>query len=160
MSIVVSDTSPIRALAHVHQVELLQRLFGEVLIPPAVVRELSAPRRGSSIDVRDWTFIKMRSPLKQELVLELARSLDGGEAEALALAIEVKADAVLLDEADGRAEAKRRKLASTGTIGILVRAKKEGFIPTVRPLLEDLRDRTQFFISPALMADSLRRAGE
>ena len=93
MSIVVSDTSPIRALAHLDHVDLLRALFGEVLIPPAVVAELERPRsKFQPISVQTFNFVHIASPQNRAAVEDLLLTLGPGEAEALILASEIGAD--------------------------------------------------------------------
>ena len=121
--IVVADTTPLNYLVLIQQVDLLPRLFGEVLIPPAVFRELEDPETPE--DVRAWLarapswlhVQPLHSPEDPELDY-----LDDGEREAIALAEELGADQILLDDADARKEAARRNLPFIGTLGILRRA--------------------------------------
>jgi len=161
LSIVVSDTSPVRALAHLESLELLHKLFGEVLIPPAVAIELEKPRsRFQPISVQGLAFARIRAPQNREMVAELQATLGPGEAEALALALEVHADAILIDEAAGRAAALQRGLATIGVLGILLRAKQRGLIGELKPLLERLQNELGFFISPELRSEVLRQAAE
>lgn len=87
MSIVVSDTSPIRALAHLQLVGLLGVLFGEVLVPPAVRDELGSPHsRFKPIGLGKWPFIQVRAPRDRASVRDLLATLHLGEAEAIVLA--------------------------------------------------------------------------
>ena len=103
MTVVVSDTSPLIALAHLQQLDFLERFFEEVLVPPAVVAELQSPAWKSLMrDALDAPCIQVRTPADRARVKELSTTLDLGEAEALALALEVHAEAVLIDEAEGR----------------------------------------------------------
>src|SRR5215813_10088940 len=102
MAIVVSDTSPIRALAHLGLLDLLPRLFGDVLIPPAVLGELGTPRTLlPAVDVSQHPFIQVRAPVDANLVAQLRTEIDPGESEAIALAVEVKPDRLLMDEVQG-----------------------------------------------------------
>ena len=108
MSVVVSDTSPIRALAHLGHLSILHDLFGEVLIPPAVAAELEQPRsRFAAVPVDSLSFFRVQTPHNHPMLEELLSTLGPGEAEALTLAVEVHADAVLIDESSGRAAARR-----------------------------------------------------
>jgi len=160
-SLVVSDTSPIRALAHLNQLGLLTRLFGQVLVPPAVELELASPPAGlPKVNVRTLPGLEVRAPQSRQRVLEFMQTLDPGESEALALAIEVHADALLIDEAAGRAAAQEVGLRPIGVLGILLRAKQRNLIPELRPLLDQLQTDIVFFISAALRAEILRLAGE
>ena len=106
MAVVVSDTSPIRALAFLKRLDLLAELFGTVLIPPAVAEELERPPPDLVV-VRPalLPFVTIRAPTDVDRVRALLVELDRGEAEALCLAIEERISTVLIDEAAGRAAA-------------------------------------------------------
>ena len=94
----VSDTSPLRALQALERVELLATVYGRVYLPPAVVDELSLPRLGlPAFKVRDHAFLTVRAPSDPAAVNRLRDELDAGESEALALAVELQADRVLID---------------------------------------------------------------
>src|SRR5689334_19536599 len=117
MPVVVSDTSPVRALAHLNVLPVLPALFGRVLIPPIVQRELAYPPSGMvAVRVDDLPFVDIRGVAGRDRLERLLLHLDAGEAEALALAVEVGANLVLIDEAAGRAEAKALGLRYTGTL--------------------------------------------
>ena len=127
MSAVVSDTSPLHYLVECEAVEILASLFGEVLIPPAVYRELQHER--TPLRVRAWanslpSWIKVQAPSTTDESL----NVDEGEREAICLALEVKAVAVLMDDRKGRAEALRCGLRVAGTIGLLEAAGKRGLL--------------------------------
>jgi len=161
VAIVVSDTSPIRALAHLSLLVLLQELFDEVLVPPAVDVELRNPPTSlHCVDVRDIAYVRIQSPRDRTKVAEFLQVLDPGESEALALALEVGVSAVLIDEVAGRTMAKRLGLLPVGVLGLLVRAKQRGLLPEVRPLLDRLKMDLGFFISDPLRAEVLRLARE
>jgi len=83
-----------------------------------------------------------------------------GEAEAIALACDLKADTVIIDEQEGRGLAAQAGLFVTGTLGVLLRAKQGGQIPAVKPEIQALRAKTRFFLSPSLEAEVLSAAGE
>ena len=96
MSVVVSDTSPIRALGRLGRLELLGELYKEVFMPPAVLRELEAPISSlPPISVQGIPFLHIQVPANQTVVNDLKSSLDDGEAEAIALALEIGAGALL-----------------------------------------------------------------
>src|SRR5438045_1685658 len=124
--IVVSDTSSISGLLQIGHLDLLKKMYSIVLIPPAVYNELLALQKRnidlSIINSSSWiTIVEVRN---NELVLQLRKSLDAGESEAIALALEQKADVLLIDETDGRAIAKKYGLHIVGLLGILVEAKQ------------------------------------
>ena len=161
MSIVVSDTSPIRALAHLARLELLDLLFGEVLIPPAVVAELEkAGSRFPPLRVAQFGFLRIQTPQNRATVEELLATLGPGEAEALALAEEVGADAVLIDESAGRKVAQQRGLRPLGVLGILIRARQRNLIGSLAPLLDRLQIELGFYLSASLKNAVLREVGE
>ena len=160
MAVVVSDTSPIRSLDHLSRLDLLDALFGEVVVPPAVSDELAHPRpRFRPVLVSSLPFARVQAPSDQVDVANLRRSLGPGESEAIVLAAEIGAE-LLIDESAGRAEARRRGLRRVGVLGILVRAKQRGQLPIVLPLMERLRDELGFFVSAELYDEVRRQAGE
>lgn len=153
MAAVVADTSPLIALHQIGHLSVLKSLFVEVQIPPAVAREAtrSLPELPSWITTR-----KLTQPIGSEV---LRASLGRGESEALALALEVKAEVVIVDDRPARRLALGLGLPVVGTMGILLRAKRTDFIPSVRPLLEKLLD-VGFRLSPAIREKVLTDAGE
>ena len=160
MSIVVIDTSPIRAPAHLGHLDLLHALFSEVLVPHAVATELEKPRaRFLPISLQGLIFASIQAPRNRKAVEELQATLGPGEAEALVLAVEVGAAAILIDESAGRAAALRRGLSPLGVLGILLRAKQRGLVDTLRPLLDRLQNELGYFISTELRSTVLKQAG-
>jgi uncharacterized protein len=158
--VVVSDTSPIRALHHLALVPLMGNLFGEVLVPPAVVAELQNPSSGlPSITLDQLPEIRVVAPSSTAKVAELILTLDPGESEAISLALELRA-AVLIDEEAGRRVARQLGLPVVGVIGLLLRAKQRGLIGDVGPLVVRLRREIKFFISDAFLREVLSLAGE
>jgi uncharacterized protein len=162
--IIVSDTSPLSGLAITGHLFLLQQIYGQVVIPGAVADEL---RRGGQDDSRinatlavDW--IEIRQPIDVALVesLQSDRNLDRGEAEAIALAVELKADELLINERLGRREARRLGLSITGLLGLLLVAKRQGLIKTIRPVMNTLIDEAGFRVSHQLVIEVLQAARE
>lgn len=90
----------------------------------------------------------------------MKKELDKGEAEAIALALELKADALIIDELKGRNKAEQVGLRIIGLLGTLVEVKKEGLIPAVKPLMDDLVSKAGFKIRPALYQQVLKISGE
>jgi len=162
--IIVSDTSPLSNLALVDGLFLLKEIYQTVIIPQAVAEELS---NAESEDLRitavlslDW--VEIRQSTNSDLVTELRNNylLDRGEAEAIALALELKADELLIDERLGRREATRLGLSITGVLGVLLIAKRRGLIPSVQPVMDALITEAGFRVSQQLYADVLSAAGE
>jgi uncharacterized protein len=162
VTVVVSDTSPIRALEFLDRLEMLPILFGRIVVPPAVVDELARTGgRFRSVDVGRYDYLQVRAANDRAQVENLLPALDRGEAEAIVLAREMAAEAILIDEADGRRVARQRYgLRAIGTLGILLSAKQRGMVSAVRPLVDELRGGLGFFVSESLYQEVLRRAGE
>lgn len=120
---VVSNSTPLIALARVRRFQLLRELFGEINIPLAVYDEVVNAGKGRAgvIEVESADWIHCHEVSNSDLVAFLRISLDAGEAEAIALAKEIGADLVLLDDSDGRNVAESVGIMVTGTIGILLR---------------------------------------
>ncbi|MBN3906337.1 MAG: DUF3368 domain-containing protein [Nostoc sp. NMS1] len=160
--IVVSDTSPINNLAAINHLHLLQQLYGTVLIPEAVYRELTDPNFpvAGAIEVQTFIWIQTSPVQDRTLVEALSNELDIGEAEAIALALETKADQVLINERRGRMVAARLNLGYTGILGILVEAKSQKLISAVKPLLHALINQAGFWVAEPLYKRVLQLVDE
>jgi uncharacterized protein len=160
--IIVSDTSPINNLAAINQLHLLHQLYETVLIPESVYRELTNPGFpvAGAAEVQTYDWIQTRSVGDRTIVEALSSELDVGEAEAIALALEIQADQVLIDERRGRLVAARLNLRYTGILGILVEAKSQGLIAEVKPLLDALVNQAGFWIAEPLYNNVLRLVNE
>jgi uncharacterized protein len=156
---VVSNTSPILNLAIVDRLILLYRQFGEVLIPGAVLEELkTGEERPGSQALREAIsagWLQVREVRNDAIAQLLKQTLDRGEAEAIALAMELKADWTLLDEREGRKIAKSLGLKVTGILGILLRAKQAGELEELQPAIGDLINKAGFRIAPDLLTQIL-----
>jgi predicted nucleic acid-binding protein len=160
--IVVSDTSPINNLAAINQLHLLQQLYGTVIIPEAVYQELTDPSFpvAGATEVQTFDWIQTRAVSDRAIVEALSNELDIGEAEAIALAVEIQADQVLMDERRGRLVASRLNLRYIGILGVLVEAKSQSLISEVKPLLDDLIDQAGFWIAAPLYSSILQLVDE
>jgi len=148
--VVVADTSPINYLVLIAQIDLLKQLYTRILIPPAVLAELKHPIAPKP--VRDWAdnapeWVEVLSP-KSSLVLA---QLDLGESEAIALATEVHARVLLIDEQDGRQEAVRRGLKVAGTLSVLDEADQAGLV-VFESVIAELR-KTSFRVSQGVLSE-------
>lgn len=162
--IIVSDTTPLRYLIEIEQVQILERLFGSVIIPEKVAEELQRPKTPQKI--KDW----MQAP-PSWLIIRKAdlsaftpqRKIDDGEREAFALAIELHAHAVLLDDRDAATEAERLNLNVIPTFTILERASEQDLLD-LPSSIEEMR-KTSFrlppekYIEEALERDRKRKEG-
>jgi len=160
--IVVCNTSPITNLAAIGHLSLLQQLYIIILIPEAVFRELvnvSSPVPGTQ-EVQTLGWIQTQSVVDRELVISLEQELDPGEAEAIALALELHADLLLLDERRGYRVASRLNLRVQGVLGVLLAAKFRGLISSVKPILDEMIDRAGFWVSQNVYTRFLEQAGE
>ncbi|BBD64188.1 hypothetical protein NIES4072_21500 [Nostoc commune NIES-4072] len=159
---IVSNTSPISNLAKVGQINLLQQLYETVLIPTAVYDELLDERAGEDVitAVQSAIWLKIQVVQNQELVSELRNLINLGEAEAIALAIEVNAVRLLIDERLGRQAATDRRLRITGVFGVLLTAKRQGLITAIKPVMDDLVAKANFRVSSQLYAEVLMAANE
>ena len=154
MILVVADTSPIHYLVLVEAVELLPQLYDRVVLPKAVLTELTHPH--APAPVKAWaTALPRWAEVRTAAHVALGGILDPGEAEAIALAQELKADSVLLDESEARAEALRLGLPVSGTVGVLEKAAERELIDL--PAVFQRLSRTNFHISPELLNEALRR---
>jgi predicted nucleic acid-binding protein len=160
--IVVSNTSPLTNLAAIGQFDLLHRLYGQVVIAQGVWEELNAGgRRWPGRDeVAQANWIQRHGVEDQPLVGALERDLDRGEAETIALGLELKADLVLLDEREGLRAGRRLGLHVLGVVGILLEAKACGAIQSIRPHLDALRQIAGFYLTDEVYSHALSLAGE
>jgi uncharacterized protein len=160
--IIVSDTSPIINLAAVGQLELLHHLYGTISIPHAVYHEVAirGHEQAGAIEVQTWSWFKRHQVRDAALVRHLKLLLDVGEAEAIALAIEIHADLLLLDERRGRAIAKELGLAVMGLIGVLLVAKQQGYLAAIKSVLDSLITEAGFWIDERLYTLVLESSGE
>jgi len=158
--IVVADTTPLRYLVVIERVHLLPALYGRVLIPSAVAEELN--NESTPVVVRAWlgghpNWLEIRRPSH---TLEPEVDLDRGEQEAIALAEEVAADLLLVDDWDARLEAERRHLRVVGTLRVLADGASRG-LTDLEDSFERLR-RTNFRVNSELLQSLLEeyRRGE
>ncbi len=149
---IVSNASPLINLARIDKLNLLCELYGALVIPEAVWREVVVEGSGQpgadEMETADW--IETRHVTNRELVRALQQELDAGEAEAIALALEIGAELLLMDEHLGRETARHLGLRYVGLIGTLVEAKHKGLIDAVKPCLDALRIVAGFHVSDPL----------
>jgi uncharacterized protein len=157
---VICDVSPLQYLHQVGLLDLLRAQYGTVMVPQAVVDEL---RAGTALAVDlpiieslDW--IKIVRP-RGQVVLPLVVDLGPGEREVLAVALENPGSLVVLDDAMARQYAKVLGVRLTGTLGVLLKAKEVGSLPSIAPVLDKLQ-ALRFRIDPATRDAVLRLAGE
>ena len=160
-AVVVSDCSPVRALHHLKLLLLFEQLYGTVILPEAVRRELlNATKLCPSIDVHFYPFLQVRSPAQDPRQLGVPDDLDPGESEAIALAIELHAALLLIDERKGTQAARDLGLVTIGVFGMLLEAKKRNLVPKLLPLTDQLASGLGFFMSQSLRSKLATLAGE
>lgn len=137
---VVCNASPLILLAKIQRLDLLTQLYGEVLIPSSVLSEIEASpgKEAGQIQAR-LRSRKFQHHETTRLALEgVPVDLGLGEREVVALALETKADLVILDDQQGRRVAREKGLSVTGTVGVLIEAREQSMIPSVRRELDRL----------------------
>jgi len=157
---IVLNTSPWIALSICGQINLLQKFFREVYMPIAVKEEIIAGGElGIGIkELKTSPWIKIErvsDPHKVKLLYELEQ----GEAEVIVLAKEKRVNKVLIDEKIARLQAKVLGLQVIGTLGLLLKAKKEAILPAIRPLIQKMMDEG-IWIKQGLLKGILIEAGE
>jgi predicted nucleic acid-binding protein len=157
-------TSPLSSLALVGYLSILKDIYTDVIIPQAVANELAnlteEDIRIKAIVSLNWIQVQQAANLELVTCLRNDYNLDIGEAEAIALALELKADELLIDERLGRREAVRLGLSITGFLGVLLIAKNRGLISKVQPIIDALILQANFRISRQLYEEVLRTANE
>lgn len=155
--IVVADSSPLHYLILIEEVGLLQQLYSEVVIPEAVLAELSRPASPGAVS--GWLSMPppwLRTvPVSAAEIAAVTESLDIGERAAIALAETMRAELLLIDEAAGRQEASRRHIRVTGTLGVLRSAAEKGIIDV--PYVLGRLQATNFYVTDDLIESEFGR---
>ncbi len=148
---VVINTGPLVFLSKINRLSILQK-FGRIFVPKGVISEIKFKQDDVSVSVLktldDW--LKIKSVKDKDLLNVLLKELDGGEAEVICLAIEQKADWVILDDQDARRFAHRYGINVIGTLGLLAWAKKKGFIKSFKKEIEKLQ-KSGFYATASLV---------
>lgn len=155
--VVIADSSPLIYLHHLGRLDLLPLIYSRVLVTPVVVAEINA---GHAIgcefpDLTAFTWVTVRKPVGP--VPEHAK-LHPGESEAIALALETGCR-VLIDDSAGRTYLHERRHPFTGTLGVLVEAKRQGFMERIAPALDALAERG-FWLDDTVRRRVLKMADE
>ena len=154
---VVANTTPLIALADIGHLDLLQKLYQEILIPPSVFEEIKSEPARSQIRQSEW--IKILDIKKPASRMAFRSRLHAGEIDVILLAQEQSADLVILDDNAAKKTAKFHGLSVTGTLGILIRAKELGYLSFVKPVMQALL-ADGFFISEEVQRYVLKAADE
>ena len=148
--IIIADTSCIILLDNIGELNILQQLFGEIIITSTIAQEF-----GKSLP--QWVTVKDPSDISK--ISLLLPTVDMGEATAIALAMEIKNSILILDDDRARKLAMTMGLKITGTLGVILDAKKQNKINSIKPILEKIR-KTNFRLSDAVFNTTLKMAGE
>ncbi|MCW5933752.1 MAG: DUF3368 domain-containing protein [Fimbriimonadia bacterium] len=152
--IVVSDTGPFRYLIAIDHIDILRQMFGRVLLPQTVYQELT--HLSSPDIVRDWfDDLPIWIEVVEVFLEEPTEDIGIGEQEAICLALENKADVVLMDDARARKVATQKGLQVAGTLRLLFQAAKLNLLD-FHQAIEALRE-TNFYVSESLLSEILRR---
>lgn len=156
--ILIADASALIALASCNGLSLLDKLFGEVFVPEAVYAEIAVSDKPQSSNLRSYLQDKVRKVDMQQFVY-LDAFADAGETEAMLLYKKLDADYLLIDDQRGRKVAKINQINTIGSLGVLLQAKRAGYISLIAPLLEQIAS-SPVYISESLIKTVLDLAGE
>ena len=157
--IIVSDTSPVTNLIQIKQLDLLRLLFKKIIIPVSVFEELTVIKEQAAI-ISNCDWIEIIAAKDKEKIHLYEKEVDKGEAEAIVLAAELHADLLLMDDLKGIHLAEKNGLKIVGFLGVLVTAKNQQLITSIKPLLDSLIHDAGFRISPVLINSILNLTGE
>ena len=149
---VISDASPLVRLCRIEALELLPTIDGTITMPDEVWNEVvvDAEKQPGAKAIRNASWIETQAVSNRDLVRALRQDLDGGEAEAIALAVESDSPLLIMDEQHGRARADHFEIPCIGVIGVFIEARDNGHIQAVRPYLDALREEAGFHIGDPL----------
>jgi len=158
---IICNATPLIAFARIGQLALLRKVVGTLVIPDGVAREIAvySDMQHGIIDLAQEPWISVQTVQSEAQVHLLLPTLDRGEAEVIALALERAAGLVLIDELTGRKVAESLHLTVSGSVGILIRSKQMGEISAVKPLLDEMMQRGIRY-SPRFVTSILQRIGE
>jgi predicted nucleic acid-binding protein len=159
---IVSNTTPISNFLHLGQMEILKTIFKELHVPMAVHSEIKAYFSGDNQWQKclDEDFIIITELQTSPKIQELLIHLHIGEAEALCLCIENNAQLCLLDDKDARIIARLNNIPVSGTLGVLIKAKKMGVIESVKELMDRLRTDHHYWVNDAMYNKVLSLSNE
>jgi predicted nucleic acid-binding protein len=147
---IISDTSCFIVLKNISELEILHKLYGQIITTPEIAKEY-----GEAFP--EWVEITTVKDKYRQQLLEM--QIDKGESSAIALALETQDCTIILDDYKARKIAAQLGLNYTGTIGVIIKAKLKGIIPSVKPLLEKIK-QTDFRLSAELELFALKEAKE
>lgn len=147
---IISDTSCLIILSKIGELDLLYKVYGQIVTTTDIAQEYGD-------DLPSWIIIETVKDKSRQQILEL--QIDRGESSAIALALEISESTLILDDYKARKIAKQLGLSHTGTIGIIIKAKLNGIVPSVKPYLEKIKT-TNFRITAEIELEALKAANE
>ena len=147
---IISDISCFIILTKIGELELLHKVYGQIFTTPEIVAEF-----GETLP--EWVKVEEATDKYRQTILEL--QIDKGESSAIAPALEMTDSNVILDDYKARKIAERLGVNFTGTLGVIVKAKLSGIIPSVKPILEKIK-QTDFRLSAEIELEILKEADE
>lgn len=148
--IIISDTSCFIILTNIGELELLQKVYGEIITTIDIAIEYGEP-------LPAWVHIEAVQDKYRQQLLEM--QIDKGESSAIALALEITNSTLILDDYKARKIAERLGINFTGTLGVIIKAKLKGIIPSIKPFLEKIK-QTDFRLSLEIELQALKEAEE
>ena len=148
--IIISDSSCFIILTNIGELELLHKVYGQVVTTIDIASEFGEP-------LPEWVEIMPVADKYKQQLLEM--QIDKGESSAIALALETPGSTVILDDYKARKIAAQLGITYTGTIGVIIKAKLKGIIPAIKPLLQKIK-QTDFRLSPEIEIQALKEANE
>ena len=147
---IISDTSCFIILANIGELELLHKVYGQITTTPDIAAEYGDP-------FPEWVeIIAVKDEYRQQL---LEMQVDKGESSAIALALETPDSRIILDDIKGRKIARHLGLTYTGTLGVIIKAKLKGIIPSIKPVLSKMK-QANFRLSAEIEFQALKAANE
>lgn len=157
---VVVNSTPLIVLCGIGRLDILQRMYQEISIPEAVYHEVTAMEDMACVQIRSargWIHVEQIQDQTEKKMYKA--KLHAGEVEVMVLAQEQNADLVIIDDNAAKKTARYLGLKVTGTLGVLLKAKQQGILEQIHPLLSEMK-HNGFYISPAIEAIVLKQAGE
>lgn len=148
--IIIADTSCLILLSKIEELELLKKLYQNIIVTPEIVAEYGEK-------LPSWFTVE--NVVNKQKQAELEQKVDRGEASAIALSLENQNSTVILDDVKARKLAEKLNIDFTGTLGIIIKAKLKNIIPSIKPILKKI-EQTDFRISEELIQIALRKVGE
>lgn len=147
---IIADTSCFIVLAKIEELDLLQMVYGQIITTSEIASEY-----GDLLPI--WVEIRDVEDKQKQHILEL--QIDKGESSAIALAIEIRDSTLIIDDYKARKIAEQLGIHYTGTLGVIIKAKLNAIIPSIKPILGKIR-ATDFRLSETLEAEAVKAALE